>query len=104
MCDGCCCGTQEKHPTIDHAGQRAALTEAALNGGGTARSVDCLGECHASNVAVVLYPGRPADWLGWIVDDQITGDICDWLEKGAPSPLPALIAPHIIERDQTARA
>jgi len=99
MCNGCCCGTTEKHPTVDHAHQRNEIARAAKDGGGTARAVDCLGECHASNVVVVLQQEREADWLGWIVDDTILGDVCDWLRDGAPA-VPTQIEPHRIDRTQ----
>ncbi len=99
MCDACCCGTTEKHPNIDHQRQRDEIAAAATAGGGTSRVVDCLGECHASNVVVVLQPEREAEWLGWIVDDTILSDVCDWLRDGAPT-LPEQIAPHRIDRTQ----
>lgn len=99
MCNACCCGTTEKHPTIDHERQRNELAAAAEAGRGTSRVVDCLGECHASNVVVVLQSGRKADWLGWIVDDTILGDVCDWLRDGAPT-VPQHIEPHRIDRSR----
>lgn len=99
ICDGCCCGTARKHPDVDHADQRRQIASAAKRGGGEARVVGCLGECHASNLVVVRRRGHKAKWIGSLLDDVSTSALCNWLAKGADD-FPEALQPHLIERAQ----
>jgi cytochrome c5 len=90
ICDGCCCGTTRKHPGFDHAAQRARIAEAAQAGGGAARVVGCLGACHASNLVVVRRPGQRAKWIGGVLSDRSTNELCAWLSHGATTMSPGL--------------
>jgi hypothetical protein len=93
VCRGCCCGTERKHPDVDHDAQ---LT--ALQGVAQVRVVDCVDECSQSNVVIV----RPGDgrsiWLGRILDERVTAALCDWLADGGGAELPAELAGHRFER------
>lgn len=97
ICDGCCCGTERKHPGMDHAAQRAQIAAAAAAGGGAARVVGCMGACHASNLVVVRRPGQRAAWIGGLLDEPSTDALCAWLERGAGAMCPSL-ASHLVTR------
>lgn len=64
------------------------------------RTVDCLGECSASNLVVVLPCGHPAVWLANINDDDTLATVCSWLAEGAPATDEALepLADRILQR------
>ena len=54
VCRGCCCGTAQKHPDVDHEAQLRVLEAAAAKtAGARVRAVDCVDECSRSNVIVV---------------------------------------------------
>lgn len=93
VCRGCCCGTERKHPAVDHEAQLAAIGQVA-----TARVVGCVDECARSNVIIV----RPGDgtsiWLGGILTAAETAAVCEWLADGAPRPVPANLAGRVFER------
>ena len=77
LCRGCCCGTRNKHPKVDHDGQERVLTEAAdTQFGVEVRVVDCRDECDRSNVAVLRRPGAPTrerdTWLGGLLTERAT--------------------------------
>ncbi|MBP0452719.1 MULTISPECIES: (2Fe-2S) ferredoxin domain-containing protein [unclassified Kitasatospora] len=89
VCRGCCCGTQEKHPGVDHAGQYERLRE-AVGPAGRVRAVKCLDVCAHSNVVVVgpsgegrAAGGRPV-WLGWVLADDMVEEIAEWVHAGGP--------------------
>ncbi|WP_406197284.1 (2Fe-2S) ferredoxin domain-containing protein [Kitasatospora sp. NBC_01560] len=89
VCRGCCCGTQEKHPGVDHAGQYERLRE-AVGAAGKVRAVKCLDACAQSNVVVVgpssegrVAGGRPV-WLGWVLADDMIDEIAEWVQAGGP--------------------
>ncbi|MFB7376126.1 (2Fe-2S) ferredoxin domain-containing protein [Kitasatospora purpeofusca] len=89
VCRGCCCGTQEKHPGVDHAGQYERL-RAAVGDAGRVRAVKCLDTCAHSNVVVVgpssegrAAGGRPV-WLGWVLADDMIEEIATWVHSGGP--------------------
>jgi (2Fe-2S) ferredoxin len=86
VCRGCCCGSADKRPGFDHAGQLAAVTE-ALDGVPGARLVvtECLGPCEQANVVVVRTHGRSTDgrrsapvWFGNVLGDSRTAALCAW--------------------------
>ena len=96
LCRGCCCGTLDKHPEVDHEGQRRLLENAVEQQPGMElRIIDCLDECDRSNVAVVRRVGMPArerdTWLGGLLTDRATEALAGWLSDGAEGPLPEVL-------------
>ena len=100
LCRDCCCGTDRKHPTTDHAAQRAAI-EALDDQAGRrgdrirVRVVDCLSECERSNVVVVrdfaarsgAAGRRPVTTgLGDVLDGRSTAAVVGWVREGGPLP------------------
>jgi hypothetical protein len=92
VCRDCCCGTERKHPDVDHAGQLRALRAA-----GAVRISECLDACGESNVVIVQPSadgrrrgGRPT-WLGLINDEASLADVTAWIRAGGPgiAPMPA---------------
>ena len=89
VCRGCCCGTQAKHPDIDHDGQVDQLRH-GLDGTARVRVSDCLDACERSNVVVVTpspagrRAGGRAVWLGEVLDPVSTADIARWASAGGP--------------------
>lgn len=98
LCDDCCCGTERKHPGVDHAGIRARLAAAAESIGGRSRSVGCLDVCERSNVVVVKTRHAGSFWVGGVLDEPIVCALESWVRQGAPLPVPATIAAHLFER------
>ncbi|MEV7937648.1 (2Fe-2S) ferredoxin domain-containing protein [Kitasatospora sp. NPDC088264] len=89
VCRGCCCGTEAKHPGVDHAGQYERL-RAAVGAAGRVRAVKCLDVCTQSNVVVVgpsgegrAAGGRPV-WLGFVLADDMIDEIAAWVHAGGP--------------------
>lgn len=89
VCRGCCCGTEGKHPGIDHAGQVVALTE-GIGDAGRVRVTDCLDACDRSNVVVVgpspegRRAGARPTWLAGVLHPETVGDIVEWVRGGGP--------------------
>lgn len=89
VCRGCCCGTAQKVPFLDHEAQLADL-RSSLAGVATVRRVDCLDACERANV-IVIQPsadgrtagGRPV-WLGQVNDPGAAADITAWVQSGGP--------------------
>ena len=83
VCRGCCCGTDAKHPGVDHRDQVERLG-AALPAGLPSRlwQVDCPGPCSSSNV-VVVRSGRSRRWFGEMLDTEDIDDLADWIRSGA---------------------
>lgn len=93
LCRGCCCGTPDKHPKVDHDTQERVLaTAAGTHQGVDLRIVECLDECDRSNVAVLRRPGAPAQerdtWLGALLTDRATTALAAWITEGGDGPLP----------------
>lgn len=89
VCRGCCCGTENKHPDVDHAGQVAALRE-GMGAAGRVRLTDCLDACDRSNVVVVNPSGdgrrtgaRPT-WLAGVLRSSTVAEIVEWVRSGGP--------------------
>lgn len=89
VCRGCCCGSQTKHPDLDHRAQLERIRE-EVGAAGRVRVSDCLGACERSNVMVVtpsaagrLAGARPV-WLGEVLDDDATDDVIAWVSSGGP--------------------
>ena len=94
LCRGCCCGTERKHPDVDHALQGALLRQAAESTGGTLRRTDCLGPCERSNVVVVRPEGARPVWFGRVLDEGATAALVAWVAGGAQGRPPAAVASH----------
>ncbi|MFL6158458.1 MAG: (2Fe-2S) ferredoxin domain-containing protein [Marmoricola sp.] len=89
VCRGCCCGTEAKHPGIDHAARLERLREQA-DGVARVRIADCLGPCERSDV-IVVGPSRKARragartvWMGRISSDAVLADVARWAADGGP--------------------
>lgn len=93
ICRGCCCGSERKHPWIDHDKQIVEISATART-----RVVDCVGECSYSNIVIV----RPGDgssmWLGGINDPATNSALCEWLADGAPQPPPQVLRSRVFVR------
>ncbi|SFR04443.1 hypothetical protein SAMN04488564_102527 [Lentzea waywayandensis] len=97
VCRGCCCGTERKHPEVDHDHQLRVLREKLAD----VRVADCLDACEVSNV-VVVQPSRAARtagakpvWVGSVLDDDAVRGVIDWVGAGGPglaAPPPAVSA------------
>ena len=97
LCRGCCCGTRDKHPNVDHDAQELRLEEtAAAQPGVELRVVDCLDECDRSNVVVLrtrgLSPRERDTWLGGLLTTRATTALAGWITDGAAGPLPDAVA------------
>ncbi|NUP36598.1 MAG: hypothetical protein HOY76_06130 [Streptomyces sp.] len=95
VCRGCCCGSDVKHPDVDHEGNLAVLTHAAQSSGcGVLRVVNCLDECDRSDVVAVrrrLPAGPEIIWLGPLNDPLDVAVLGDWLRRGAPGGLRRIV-------------
>ena len=104
VCDGCCCGTERKHPGIDHAAIRELLAAAAERAGGHMRVVGCVDECSRSNVVIVrpagsgLASGAKRTWIGDVLDDDVVHALCSWISTGATTPQPPAVAARVFHR------
>lgn len=89
VCRGCCCGTDRKHPGVDHAGQVAALTK-GIGDAGRVRVSDCLDACERSNVVVVgpspegRRAGARPTWLSGVLHPDTVDDVVAWVRGGGP--------------------
>jgi (2Fe-2S) ferredoxin len=88
-CRDCCCGTDRKHPGVDHEGLLARL-EAGTRGHARVLRSDCLLVCDESNVVVVTPSragrragGRPV-WLRAVLDEGTVDEITAWVGRGGP--------------------
>ena len=104
VCRGCCCGTAEKHPGIDHERQLRALREGV--GAGNVSVANCLDSCDYSNVVVVrpapstrAQGARPV-WFGGVLTEEATQDILMWIAAGGPgrADMPDGLVARLIER------
>lgn len=98
LCDACCCGTERKHPGVDHAAIRERLGSAAESTGGRSRRVDCLGVCERSNVVVVKTRSSGTFWIGEVLDEPVVAALESWIRRGAPLPVPANVLSHVFDR------
>jgi hypothetical protein len=98
LCRGCCCGTERKHPDVDHAAQQEALAAAAQQAGGKLVLSDCLDRCEASNLAVLRAHGQNL-WLGGVLAPADTARLAAWIAAGAPLPVPAELASFLVDKN-----
>ncbi|MFD5825287.1 hypothetical protein [Lentzea sp. NPDC060358] len=100
VCRGCCCGTERKHPDVDHDRQLALLRSRLA----AVTVADCLDACEVSNVVVVRpspaarATGARAVWVGSVLDDEAVHGVADWVDAGGPglAAPPAAIAGLIV--------
>jgi len=85
VCRGCCCGSERKHPEVDHEAQVEAL-RSALPDAGRLWTVDCLGPCEGSNVVVMRTRESGRRWFGDILTPAVTEAMARWLKSGAKQP------------------
>jgi hypothetical protein len=92
-CRDCCCGTEAKHPGVDHDGLLARL-EAGTRGRARVLRSACLLACEESNVVVVTpspigrsQGGRPA-WLRRVLDEATVDAVALWVRRGGPGVVP----------------
>ncbi|GAA3198616.1 (2Fe-2S) ferredoxin domain-containing protein [Actinocorallia longicatena] len=83
VCRGCCCGSEQKSPQVDHAGLLARLRGID---GVAVRTSECLGPCSQANVVVVRRPGERPVWLALMNSAAAVGDLEEWLSRGGPLP------------------
>jgi hypothetical protein len=94
VCRGCCCGTERKHPDVDHDAQLDALRSVVRT-----RVVDCVDECSQSNVVIVRPGDSSSIWLGGVLAASETQVLCAWLAQGAPLPLPIALQQRVFVRN-----
>ena len=96
VCRDCCCGTERKHPGVDHDGLLARL-EVDTRGSARVLRSACLLACDESNVVVVTPSvagrragGRPV-WVRAVLDQEAVDAITGWVALGGPgvAPVPA---------------
>lgn len=93
VCRDCCCGTERKHPGVDHDGLLARL-EADTRGAARVLPSACLLACDASNVVVVTPSpqgrrrGARPIWVGGVLDDEAVDDVVAWVRSGGPGVSP----------------
>ena len=102
VCRDCCCGTERKHPGVDHDGLLARL-EVGTRGRARVLRSACLLACDESNVVVVTPSvagrrsgGRPA-WVRGVLDDATVDAITGWVALGGPgiAATPESLAPQV---------
>jgi len=104
VCDGCCCGTERKHPGVDHSGIRELIAAAVESAGGHMRVVGCVGECGHSNVVIVRPAGSSSErtWIGGVLDEEVVHALCGWVATGATAPKPPDLAARVFHRAERA--
>ncbi|MET9630701.1 hypothetical protein ABZX92_24835 [Lentzea sp. NPDC006480] len=101
VCRGCCCGTERKHPEVDHDRQLELLRSRLA----AVKVADCLDACEVSNVVVVQpspaarAAGAKPVWVGSVLDDDAVHGVADWVDAGGPglAAPPAAIATLIVD-------
>ena len=85
LCRDCCCGTERKHPEVDHAAQERELREAAADGGGRVIRTRCLGVCEHSNVVVIKTAER-THWFGGALTPEQTRLLTEFVRSAGETP------------------
>ena len=86
-CRGCCCGTDRKHPGVDHEALLGSIRSAVAHTETRLRVTDCLGPCERSNV-VVVRRGGDRFWFGNLLGNAVTDSLAEWAADGAPGDVP----------------
>jgi hypothetical protein len=102
VCRDCCCGTERKHPGVDHDGLLARL-EVGTRGSARVLRSACLLACDESNVVVVTpsVTGRRAGarpvWVRGVLDQDAVDAITGWVALGGPGvvTMPESLAPRV---------
>ena len=110
VCNDCCCGSERKHPGVDHAGIRARL-RASLSGTAEVTQTPCLLACEESNVVVVSpspqarRAGARPVWLGGVLDAAAVDVVVGWVRAGGPGHAepPAALAAYVVPAPRLAR-
>lgn len=97
LCRGCCCGTERKHPDVDHAAQERAFRIAAAEGGGRVILTRCLDVCERSNV-VVVKTAQHTHWFGDVLRPEQTEALSAFLRSGGASAPPAELSFNVVPR------
>jgi (2Fe-2S) ferredoxin len=87
LCRDCCCGTERKHPEVDHAAQERELRVAAAIGGGRVIRTRCLGVCEHSNVVVVKTAER-THWFGGALSPEQTRAVTEFVRSAGETTAP----------------
>lgn len=89
VCRDCCCGTERKHPGIEHDAQLKTLRD-GLSVSGRVIVSQCLLVCDRSNVMVVSPSpaargsGAKPVWLAGMLAPKYTEAVVDWVRAGGP--------------------
>jgi (2Fe-2S) ferredoxin len=92
-CRDCCCGSEAKHPGVDHDGLLARLETGTRGRARVLRSA-CLLACDESNVVVVSpspigrSQGGRAVWLRRVLDAAAVDAVALWVRRGGPGVVP----------------
>lgn len=97
LCRDCCCGTDRKHPDVDHAAQEQALRAAALASGSKLIRTRCLGVCERSNV-VVVKTGAQTLWFGDTLTPERTREVAEFVRVGGDAPAPLALTFNVVAR------
>lgn len=103
VCRDCCCGTEGKHPGVDHEGLLTRL-EDGTRGRARVMRCACLLACDESNVVVVTPSpaGRRAGarpvWLRAVLDEATTDAVSEWVGRGGPgvAEVPQALVPRVL--------
>jgi len=89
MCRGCCCGTTNKHPDVDHDAIAEILTHHSGPHTQLVRT-ECLWACGLSNVVVVnpcaeaRQSGTRPAWITQVNTIERAQALAAWLRDGGP--------------------
>jgi hypothetical protein len=97
LCRDCCCGTERKHPDVDHAVQESALRVAAAQSGGRVIRTRCLGVCERSNV-VVVKTANTTYWFGGVLSAEQTSAVTAFIRSGGVAPAPTELSFNVVPR------
>lgn len=87
VCRDCCCGTERKHPDVDHAAQEQTLREAAAMSGSRVIRTRCLGVCERSNV-VIVKAARTTFWFGGVLAPEDLAAVTTFIRSGGSTRPP----------------
>jgi predicted metal-binding protein len=100
LCRDCCCGTERKHPDVDHTAQEHAFRAAAAESGGRVIRTRCLGVCERSNV-VVVKNARNTYWFGGVLAAEQTSAITRFIRSGGTTCAPIELSFNVVPRPES---